>query len=439
MHGGAPKPLRRLGGGTMLGEVLRSARALGGPEPVVVVNPAQPEVVEFVRHSGAHLAEQPAPKGTGDAVRCALDQCSGESVLVLYADMPMVHPQTLRRLLECGSAEPGEALVLLTAELPDPARYGRVVRDAEARVSCIVEYADASPAEQGIREIFTGVLLADRDLLVRSLDRLDSQNQQGEFYLTDIVGHAVAEGVVPAALQVADSGEAAGANTLSELVRMERLWQRRTAERLLDDGLEIADPVRFDLRGELLHGAGCRIDVGAVLEGRIVLGDGVRIGAHAVLRDVELGDGTEVLPHSVLEGVTAQGNCRIGPFARLRPRTHLSEGARIGNFVETKNTHIGAGSKASHLSYIGDLSVGASANIGAGVIHCNYDGRSKHQSALGDGAFIGSNASLIGPVQIGEHAYVAAGSAINKDVEPESLGVARARQRNVPDWKREPE
>ena len=333
---------------------------------------------------------------------------------------------------DCGT----NSLRLLVADLDDPTGYGRVVRDAEGHVAAVVEQKDATTEQRAITIINTGILAAESTALKRWLGAVSNDNAQGEYYLTDVFALAADEFTPAEIVMIADPVEAEGANDPWQLAQLERAFQLRQVRALCAEGVRFADPARVDIRGEVTVGSDVEIDVDVVLEGRVELGDGVRIGPFCRLKDVKLTLGTEVRAHCDLEGVVTEGQVGIGPFARLRPGTVLADGAHIGNFVETKNTVVGVGSKAGHLSYLGDAVIGAGANIGAGTITCNYDGANKWKTVIGDNAFIGSNASLVAPVTIGEGATTAAGSTIVADVPADTLAIARARQSTNDRWQR---
>jgi bifunctional UDP-N-acetylglucosamine pyrophosphorylase/glucosamine-1-phosphate N-acetyltransferase len=365
-------------------------------------------------------------------VKLALTQVpEAVRVLVLYGDVPLIRAATLKPLTELAAP-----LAVLTAELFDPRGYGRVIRDGLGQVRSIVEDKDCTPEQRTITTVNTGILAADARRLRVWTHNLTDHNAQGEFYLTDVFAQAATESVPATLLNCRDEREAFGANDARQLAQLERQYQARQAQAVCAQGVRLADPARFDLRGELIAGSDVEIDVDAVLEGQIELGDGVRIGPFCRIKDSRLAPGTEVHAHCDLDGVVTHGACTIGPFARLRPGTELAAGAHVGNFVEVKNSTIGENSKANHLSYLGDATVGAGVNIGAGTITCNYDGVNKHRTTIEDGAFIGSNAALVAPVTIGKNATVGAGSTISADAPAGELTVARVRQTTLPGWKR---
>jgi bifunctional UDP-N-acetylglucosamine pyrophosphorylase/glucosamine-1-phosphate N-acetyltransferase len=433
MKSALPKVLQAIAGRPMLAHVVDAARALR-PAAVHVVYGHGGDAVRaaFADQPGLEWAEQDRQLGTGHAVRQAMPKVpDGAQVLVLYGDVPLITAETLHRLL----AAPGR-LAVLVADLDDPSGYGRVERDAEGRVARIVEEKDADDAQKRIRTINTGIIAAESTALKRWLEALRNDNAQGEYYLTDVFAQAAAEFSAAEMVHVADPLETEGANDPWQLARLERAFQRRQVRALCLAGARVADPARIDIRGEVRVGRDVQIDVDVVFEGEVVLGDGVRIGPFCRLKDVQLAAGSEVRAHCDLEGARSEGAVQVGPFARLRPGSVLADGAHIGNFVETKNARIGVGSKANHLSYLGDAIVGAGVNIGAGTITCNYDGANKSTTNIGDGAFIGSNSSLVAPVTIGEGATIGAGSTIGKDAPAGKLTVARAKQVTIDGWKR---
>ena len=434
MRSGMPKALHEVGGRPMLDHVLDTARQLR-PARLHVVVGAGAEAIR-ARHASATdvcWARQPERLGTGHAVACALPAVADTAtVLIHYVDAPLVRADTLAACVAASEAEGGVAL--LTATAPDPTGLGRIVRDGQGRVLAIVEDRDASPAERSISEVNTGTLAAPAAVLKRLVAGLSNDNAQGEYYLTDVAALASAQGVPVTARKAPSWDEVASVNDRVQLAAVERLHQRRRAEAVMRAGVTLMDPARFDLRGELTAGEGCVIDVNVVLEGRVALGDAVRIGPNCVIRDATLGDGVVVLANTVIEGAALATAAQAGPFARLRPGTVLGAGARVGNFVETKAARLGAGAKASHLAYLGDAVVGEASNIGAGAITCNYDGVDKHQTSIGARAFVGTNVTLVAPVEVGDDAYVGAGSTITRKVAAAELAVGRARQRNVQGW-----
>ncbi|HEU0276325.1 MAG TPA: bifunctional UDP-N-acetylglucosamine diphosphorylase/glucosamine-1-phosphate N-acetyltransferase GlmU, partial [Rhodanobacteraceae bacterium] len=416
-----------------LAHVLETARALHPAGLHVVYGHRGAEVrAAFALDGDIHWVHQAEQRGTGDAVRLALGDIPDPArVLVLYGDVPLLRAETLEELVDTHAE-----LAVLTADLADPAGYGRVLRDGLGRVRAIVEDKDADGDQRAVHTVNTGVTFAESRPLRRWVAQLGADNAQGELYLTDVFAHAAADGAPADVVATTDPIEAFGANDAAQLAELTGYLRRRDARRLMLAGVRIADPARFDLRGHFSHGRDVEIDVDVVLEGGVTFGDEVKVGPFCRLRDVNLAAGTEVLAHCDLEGVTTFGACRIGPFARLRPGTELAAGTHVGNFVETKKARLGEGSKANHLTYLGDARVGAGVNIGAGTITCNYDGVNKFVTEIGNGAFIGSNASLVAPVTVGDNATVGAGSTVTGDVPADKLTLARSRQTTVSNWKR---
>jgi bifunctional UDP-N-acetylglucosamine pyrophosphorylase/glucosamine-1-phosphate N-acetyltransferase len=370
--------------------------------------------------------------GTGHAVMQAVPHLPADgTTLVLFGDVPLVRATTLTRAL----SHPG-ALCLVTAVLEQPFGYGRVLRDGAGSVQRIVEEKDATPEQKAVREINTGILVAPTRLLAGWLKRLTNDNAQREYYLTDVVRLAIEDGVPVATEVVEDATEIEGINSREQLARLERVRQRSIATELMAAGVTLADPDRIDVRGTLRCGQDVSIDVGCVFEGNVSVAEKCVIGPYCVIKDSRIGPGTELLPFTHLTGAVIGADCQVGPFSRLRPGAQLAAGAHVGNFVEMKNATLGEGSKANHLTYLGDASVGAKVNIGAGTITCNYDGANKHRTVIEDGAFVGSDTALVAPVTVGRNATIGAGSTITRDAPPEQLTVARGRQVTVPGWKR---
>ncbi|TAK88083.1 MAG: UDP-N-acetylglucosamine diphosphorylase/glucosamine-1-phosphate N-acetyltransferase [Betaproteobacteria bacterium] len=432
MRSRLPKVLHPLAGRPLLAHVLQSAQALKPRKIVVVHGHGAERVRAAFTEANVEWVLQEEQLGTGHAVQQALPHVSPDAdVLILYGDVPLVSSSTLQRLARAGV----EGVAVLTAELGDPAGYGRIVRDRSGRVARIAEQKDGSPQELMIREINAGFMAMSARRLSGWLGRLTNRNAQKEYYLTDVVSLAVAEGIPVNAVKVDDAREVAGVNSKRELAELERRYQAMQAQRLLDAGVTLADPARIDVRGELACGQDVAIDVNCVFEGRVSLGDGVRVGPNCVLRNCAIAADTEVLAFSHLEDSEVGARCRLGPYARLRPGTFLAEDVHVGNFVEVKASRIGKGSKANHLTYIGDAEVGSGVNVGAGTITCNYDGAAKHRTIIEDDCFIGSDATLVAPLRIARGSYIGAGSTINKDTPAGQLTVARARQVSIPSWK----
>jgi len=437
MRSSLPKVLHAIAGRPMLAHVIATARVVSARRPnarivVVVGHGADSVRTAFADMRDVSFVVQEPQRGTGHAVMQALPLLADDAhTLVLYGDVPLVTAATLERLVVAAERD----VALLTVTLDDPTGYGRIVR-GDGLVKRIVEQRDATPAERAVREVNTGMLVAPTHKLRRWLAALTDDNAQREYYLTDIVGQAVAEGVAVHAVHPDSIDETLGVNSRAQLAQLERLYQRRQADALLEHGVTLADPARIDVRGELTCGAEVFIDVGCVFEGRVALGDGAKIGPHNVLRNCSIGAGTEVYGFCYLDGATIGAHANIGPFARMRPSVTLADDVHIGNFVEVKNSAMGAASKANHLAYVGDATVGARVNIGAGTIVANYDGANKHRTLIGDDVHTGSNSVLVAPVEVGAGATVGAGSTVGKNVPAGKLTVARAKQVTVEGWKR---
>jgi bifunctional UDP-N-acetylglucosamine pyrophosphorylase/glucosamine-1-phosphate N-acetyltransferase len=432
MRSALPKVLHPLAGRPLLAHVLEAARALEPARIIVIYGHGGEQVPEAFRDSGASFVLQEPQHGTGHAVMQALPHLpAAGTTLILYGDVPLVRPATLRRLL----SEPG-ALCLLTAKVADPGGYGRIVRDAGGGVQRIVEDKDASAEERRIDEINSGVLSAPSAKLHEWLARLTASNAQGEYYLTDILPLALTQGTPVRSVLAEDPVEIQGVNSREQLARLERSYQLAVARELMGNGVTLADPLRLDVRGELECAEDVFVDVGCVFEGKVKLAANVRIGAYCVLRDCEIGAGTAIAPFSHLTGARIASDCSVGPFARMRPGAVLADRAHVGNFVELKNAVLGEGSKANHLTYLGDASIGKRVNIGAGTITCNYDGANKYRTVIEDGAFIGSDTALVAPVTVGQDATIGAGSVITEDAPPGELTLARGRQVTIKGWKK---
>ncbi len=433
MRSATAKVLHELAGRPMIEHVLEAARELSPRHLCLVVGHQANEVRDTVQDEVIWV-EQANQQGTGHAVKLALEALPQDgTTLVLYADVPLVSRATLD--IAVAAARAGN-VGLVTAHFDDPAELGRIVRGEEGRIERIVEFKDASPVEREISEINSGILAAPTDKLAGWLARLQPNNAQGEYYLTDIIEMAVADGVVVEGVIAEDVAEVTGVNDRIQLAQLERVYQLREAHRLMREGVTMADPARVDIRGKVTAGPDCFVDANVVLAGRVTLGSGVRIGTGCVISDAVLGDNVEVNPHTMVDGAQIADGCALGPFARIRPGTVLDTGVRIGNFVETKKAHLGEGSKASHLAYLGDASIGKECNIGAGTITCNYDGVDKHRTEIGDEVFVGTNSTLVAPITIESGAFVAAGTTVTVKVGGEELAVGRARQRNIVGWVR---
>jgi bifunctional UDP-N-acetylglucosamine pyrophosphorylase/glucosamine-1-phosphate N-acetyltransferase len=434
MRSNLPKVLHTLAGRPLLAHVIDTAHEIDARQIHVVYGHGGEQVPRAFDDRSLSWVEQAEQLGTGHAVRQAMPGIpDGHVVLVLYGDVPLIRPETLMQLLDAAA---GGALALLTARFPDPSGYGRIIRDAEGRVRRIVEHKDADAEQLAVDEINTGFLAVQAGRLRHWVDALENDNAQGEFYLTDVIAMAVAEGVEIRTTQPQELEEVAGVNDRNQLAVLERHYQMSQARRLMTEGVTLRDPARFDLRAELVCGRDVEIDINVILEGRVELGDGVRIGPNCLLRDAVIGDGVEIKANTVIEDAMVGARAIIGPFARLRPGTVLAERVHVGNFVEIKKSQVAAGSKINHLSYIGDASVGERVNIGAGTITCNYDGAHKHRTVIGDDAFIGSDTQLVAPVKVGAGATLGAGTTLTRDAPAGELTLSRVRQSTLKGWKR---
>ena len=451
-----PKVLHRLGGRALLGHVVDCAAQLSARRAVIITGHGAIEVEAacaiFTGATGAfdekystdleiNFARQEPQLGTGHAVQQAIPLLADDGVtLILSGDVPLTQASTLQALLnQCD----GQRLALLTLSMPDPTGYGRIVRsgpEASAQVRAIVEHKDASDAQRQINEIYSGIMAVPTALLRKWLARLDNKNAQNEYYLTDIVKFAVADGVAVVAHQITDAAQVAGINSPVQLAELERVFQQRKATALMEQGTRLADPARFDVRGNLTCGQDVEIDVNCVFEGTVTLGNGVRVGANCVIANCTVAANAVIHPFTHIDGeklgVLVGEGALVGPFARLRPGAHLGAEVHIGNFVEVKNSTLAKGAKANHLAYLGDATVGERVNFGAGSITANYDGANKHRTVLGDDVHIGSNCVLVAPLTIGAGSTVGGGSTLSKSTEPGGLHVARARQSSLPNWKR---
>lgn len=433
MNSELPKVLHPLAGKPLLAHVIATARELAAERICIVHGHGGEQVRKAVTGDDLVFALQEPQLGTGHAVQQALPQLTPAPLtLVLYGDVPLVRADTLRGLL----AAAGKGVAILTAVPEDPAGYGRILRNKTKRVTGIVEQKDATAAQRKIREINTGIMVLPTAKLKQWLPKLRNKNAQNEYYLTDVVALAVKDRLPVTGMVAADAGETEGVNSRVQLAQLERLHQKREAMRLLEAGVTLLDPARFDQRGTLGCGRDVVIDVNCVFEGAVELADGASIGANCVLKDVTIGPGTRIEPFCHLDGASIGAGCRIGPYARIRPGTQLAAGVHIGNFVEVKASRMGHGSKANHLAYVGDANVGAHCNIGAGTIVANYDGANKHKTELGDNVHTGSNSVLVAPIKVGAGATIGAGSTVSNDVPAGQLTVARARQTTIEGWTR---
>ncbi|MDO8419699.1 MAG: bifunctional UDP-N-acetylglucosamine diphosphorylase/glucosamine-1-phosphate N-acetyltransferase GlmU [Rubrivivax sp.] len=434
MKSDLPKVLHKLAGTSLLQHVLAAAAQLGSSRTVVITGHGAARVEAEAAASGATFVRQMPQLGTGHAVQQAVPALDGGNAvtLILNGDVPLIRAETARALVHaCG----GTKLALLTIELPDATGYGRIVREGE-QVRAIVEHKDASPAQRTLREVYTGMMAAPTALLARWVASLSNDNVQKEYYLTDIVAMAVAEGVPVVATAASGETEVLGVNSPAQLADLERRYQRAAAESLMESGVRLADPARLDVRGQLACGSDVEIDVNCIFEGRVQLADRVRIGAHCIIRDASIGAGAVIHPYTHIEGATVGAGALVGPFARLRPGAELGEQVHIGNFVEVKNSTLAKGAKANHLAYLGDATVGERVNFGAGSITANYDGANKHRTVIGDDVHVGSNCVLVAPVTLGAGATIGGGSTISKPAPAGQLTVARARQATLAGWQR---
>jgi bifunctional UDP-N-acetylglucosamine pyrophosphorylase / glucosamine-1-phosphate N-acetyltransferase len=434
MRSALPKVLHPLGGLPLLQHVIHAAQQLEPSNIHVVYGHGGEQVRQALAHEAVNWVLQEQQLGTGHAVDQVMAWVSdGDTLLVLYGDVPLIKADTLRHLMV--HAENGGVSVL-TATLNDPQGYGRIMRDADGKLLGIVEQKDASEEQLNIREINTGFLAAPASKLRGWLERLDNSNTQREYYLTDVIAMAVADGVAVASVSVANEYEILGVNDRVQLSTLERIYQRSEAERLMRSGVTLADPARFDVRGDISVGQDCFIDTNVILDGTVNLGNNVTIGPNCLIQNCIIGDNVEILSHCVIQDADIGAASRIGPFARIRPETRLADHVHVGNFVEIKKSSVAAGSKINHLSYIGDTRMGEKVNVGAGTITCNYDGANKHLTEIGDDVFIGSDTQLVAPVKVGDGATIGAGSTITREVPSGELVLSRSPQQIRPGWKR---
>lgn len=431
MKSNRAKALQRVGGSSMLKRICDTAGSIS-PDITLVVGFDKESIIKESNNYPLNIsvAEQPMAIGTGDAVKCGLKSTiSASKILVLYGDVPLIRRETLENLID--SSDTG--LSILTTVLDNPFGYGRVKKDRDGYALAIVEEKDASAPDKEINEIFTGVLCGSKELIEEGLKEIENDNAANEYYLTDLVSILSQNGIKIKTYN-ASNDEVKGANSKQELAQLEAIYRKMNSEELFNQGVTISDKSRLDIRGNVTAGKDCSIDVNVILEGRVTLGDNVSIGPNTVIKDSVIGSNSKIEPFSHIDQAIIGEDCVIGPYARLREGSKIENTAKVGNFVETKNSTLGTGSKANHFTYLGDTKVGEGTNIGAGTITCNYDGKDKHKTVIGDGSFIGSNSSLVAPVTIGSNATVAAGSVINKDVPDDALGFGRAKQENKKDW-----
>lgn len=434
MRSDLPKVLHPVGGKALVQHVVDTARQVGSERIFIIIGHGAEKVEEKMAAPDVRFILQAQQLGTGHAVQQALPQLRDDAtVLILYGDVPLTRAETLQKLIAHVN---DQQMGLLTVNLPDPTGYGRILRDASGAVTAIVEHKDATDEQRQVKEINTGIMAVKAKHLQQWLPQLTNNNAQGEYYLTDIIALARQNGVAIQVEQPNAIEEVEGINNRQQQAALERFYQKQKANELMVAGATLLDPARFDCRGTITVGRDVVIDINCVFEGDVVLGDGVTIEPNCVIINSRIGNNTHIKANSHIEDAAIAGDCDVGPFARLRPGSQLAQGAKIGNFVETKKAVIGEGSKVNHLSYIGDTTIGKKANIGAGTITCNYDGVNKFKTEIGDNAFIGSNSALVAPVKVGTNATVGAGSIITKDVADEELAIARGKQRNIQGWER---
>lgn len=434
MRSKLPKVLHRLAGRPLLSHVIETARNFSPDEITLVYGHGGEQVRDLLDADDLDWCEQKERLGTGHAVIQALPFLHRvDQVVILYGDVPLISDATLQAML---NGLQSSDLVLLTVKLDDPAGYGRIVRNEAGQITAIVEQKDASESQLAISEINTGIMAVKRSRLEAWLDSIDNNNSQQEYYLTDVIALAVKDGVEIKAVSPGSEEEVMGINDRRQLAHLERHYQRQQAEALMRSGATLADPDRLDIRGNLQAGIDVFIDCNAIFEGDVELADGVRIGPNVLIKNALIKENVEILANSVIEDCVIGSGCRVGPFARIRPETELAENVHIGNFVEVKKSQVASGSKINHLSYVGDSQIGSKVNIGAGTITCNYDGANKHQTIIGDNAFIGSDTQLVAPVTVGAGATIGAGSTITKDTPPGKLTLSRSKQTSIEDWQR---
>jgi len=434
MQSALPKVLHSIAGRPLLSHVIAAANTVPEAKSIIVTGFGAQQVEQAISGSANVFVQQPQQLGTAHAVQCALPHLRENSrVLILYGDVPLITPQTIEKILALVT---DTQMGLLTVTLEDPAGYGRIIRDSQNAISAIVEQKDATQEQLKVTEVNTGVMALTSQQLISWLPQVDNKNAQGEYYLTDLIALASSYSVNVKSVQPSSPKEVEGVNNRAQLSQLERAYQRNKAKQLMQSGTSLADPERFDQRGELTVGTDNFIDINCIFEGNVQLGSGVNIGPNCHISNSSLGDGVEVKANTVIEDSVIGNNAVIGPFARLRPGTELGDNTKIGNFVETKQAKVGKGSKINHLSYVGDAELGQEVNIGAGTITCNYDGANKFKTTIGNNSFVGSNSTLVAPVIISNNSFIGAGSTITKDTEENSLAISRAKQRNIEGWQR---
>ncbi|WP_439239337.1 bifunctional UDP-N-acetylglucosamine diphosphorylase/glucosamine-1-phosphate N-acetyltransferase GlmU [Lonepinella sp. BR2919] len=433
MYSDLPKVLHKVAGKPMVKHVINTAKQLNAEQIHLIYGHGADLLKQRLADEPVNWVFQAEQLGTGHAMQQAAPFFNDdENILMLYGDAPLITQETLQKLIV---AKPQNGIALLTVQLDNPTGYGRIIRH-NGSVVAIVEQKDANPEQLKINEVNTGVMVSDGASFKKWLSRLNNNNAQGEYYMTDVIGLANQDGCQVAAVIADDIMEVEGANNRLQLNALERYYQRKQASRLLLAGVSLADPERFDLRGELSHGKDCEIDINVIIEGNVQLGNGVKIGSGCVLKNVVVGDNVEIKPYSVFEDCVIGEKSSIGPFSRLRPGAELSAETHIGNFVEIKKANIGKGSKVNHLTYVGDAEIGANVNVGAGVITCNYDGANKFKTVIGDNVFVGSDCQLVAPVTIADGATIGAGTTITRDVSENELVISRVPQRHIQGWQR---
>ena len=434
MRSALPKVLHKLSGRSMLGHVVAAVESLGEAKKIIVTGHGAEQVEQQFKSPMTIFTQQKEQLGTGHAVHMSVPElCSDAVVIVLYGDVPLIRPATIQKILAVVTES---TMGLLTINLDQPTGYGRIVRNTKGDITEIIEQKDASVEQLKITEVNTGVLALQSSQLSDWLPKITNNNAQGEYYLTDLVAIAREAGVEVISVNPESATEVEGVNNRVQLSQLERAHQRQLAEVLMESGTSLADPARFDQRGELSAGTDNFIDINCVFNGSVIIGSNVTIGANCQISDSTIGDGVSILPNTIIESSVVGDRAVVGPFARLRPGTKMESDTKVGNFVETKKTLVGKGSKINHLSYVGDAQLGENVNIGAGTITCNYDGVSKHKTDLGDGVFVGSNSTLVAPIKVDKGGFIAAGSTVTTEVPSDSLAVGRAKQRNIKGWKR---
>jgi bifunctional UDP-N-acetylglucosamine pyrophosphorylase/glucosamine-1-phosphate N-acetyltransferase len=434
MRSAAPKVLHKLAGRSMLGHVIEATKAVGESKKIIVTGHGAGLVEEEFESLDTEFVRQDNQMGTAHAVSMAIPRvCDDATVIILYGDVPLIRPTTLKRMAAAAS---DQEMALLTISLENPDGYGRIVRNADGFIESIIEQKDATNAECNICEINTGVMALGSKQLREWLPQINNNNAQKEYYLTDIIAIARANGIVVKSINPESAEEVEGVNSRVQLSKLERVRQLELADRLMASGTTLADPARFDQRGQLSAGTDNFIDINCLFEGHVTIGSNVSIGPNCCISDSTIGDDVKILANTIIDSSKVGDGAVLGPFARIRPDTELAAHTKVGNFVETKKAKVGEGSKINHLSYVGDAEVGENVNIGAGTITCNYDGAEKHKTNLGDGVFVGSNSTLVAPITVENNGFIAAGSTITTQVPEDSLAVGRGKQRNIEGWKR---